>query len=91
VECKNSNRIDAKNADAFNSKSDKHVSNVAKKYFDSLAFLNFTDKNLKKKKIFCYIIEAKSGDIVLRKYLKHASQIYCLLNFKHKKFCLVKL
>lgn len=80
VECKNANRVDAENAEEFKPKSDEHINSIAKKYFDSLAFLNFTDKNLHKKKIFCYIVEAKGGDIVLRNYLKN--RIAKLLPFK---------
>ena len=80
VECKNSNRVDAENAEAFNPKSDKHINGVAQKYYDSLSFLKFTDKNLHKKKIFCYIIESKSGDSVLRNFLR--TRIANLLPFK---------
>ena len=80
VECKNSNRVDAENSEAFNPKSDRYINSVAQKYYDSLSFLNFTDKNLQKKKIFCYIIESKGGDIILRNYLR--TRIANLLPFK---------
>lgn len=70
VECKNANRIDAANPDGFNPKEDKKLTVIARKYYDSLNFCTFEQRGLKKRKIYCYIIEAKAGSITLRNELK---------------------
>lgn len=70
VECKNANRIDAANPDSFNPKEDKKLTIVARKYCDSLNFCSFGECGLKKRKIYCYIIEAKAGSITLRNQLR---------------------
>lgn len=53
-----------------NSKDDKKLTNIAKKYYDSLNFCIFDERGLNKRKIFCYIVEAKAGSITLRNELK---------------------
>lgn len=70
IECKNANRIDAANPDSFNPKEDKKLNIVARKYYDSLNFCSFGKRGLKKRKIYCYVIEAKAGSITLRNQLR---------------------
>ena len=67
IECKNSNRIDAVNSNLNNPNLEKW----AKKFYDSLNFLNFAQRLKNKKKICCFIIEAENGDTVLRNRIKN--------------------
>ena len=71
VECKNSNRVDAKNPDAFNPLENKLIDNIARKYFDSLMFYHFLNKTKNKRKIFCYILESKLGSLTMRNQAKN--------------------
>lgn len=71
VECKNANRIDAVNPDAFNPLENKRIDNIARKYFDSLMFYHFLNKATHKRKIFCYILEAKLGSLTMRNQIKN--------------------
>ncbi|OON98457.1 MAG: hypothetical protein ATN35_04815 [Epulopiscium sp. Nele67-Bin004] len=66
VEYKNSAIKNAVNPAAFNPLDDKKISQVAKKYYDSLTYVNAIDKLERKRKIYIYILEAKNGDSVLR-------------------------
>lgn len=69
VECKNANRIDAANPD-FNPADDKRLTIIARKYYDSLNFCMFSERGLRKRKIYCFIVEAKLGSLTLRNYWK---------------------
>lgn len=69
VECKNANRVDAANPD-FNPAKDKILNTVARKYYDSLNFCVFSERGVNKRKIYCFIVEAKLGSLTLRNYWK---------------------
>ena len=69
VECKNANRIDAANPD-FNPADDKRLNIIARKYYDSLNFCTFSERGLRKRKIYCFIVEAKLGSLTLRNQWK---------------------
>lgn len=69
VECKNANRIDAVNPD-FNPADDKRLNIIARKYYDSLNFCTFSERGLMKRKIYCFIVEAKLGSLTLRNQWK---------------------
>lgn len=69
VECKNANRIDATNPD-FNPADDRKLNVIARKYYDSLNFCMFSERGLRKRKIYCFIVEAKLGSRTLRNRLK---------------------
>ena len=69
VECKNANRVDAANPD-FNPAEDKKLNTVARKYYDSLNFCIFSERGVNKRKIYCFIVEAKLGSLTLRNYWK---------------------
>ncbi len=69
VECKNANRIDATNPD-FNPADDRKLNVVARKYYDSLNFCMFSERGLRKRKIYCFIVEAKLGSLTLRNQWK---------------------
>ncbi len=51
VECKNANQIDAANPD-FNPADDKRLTIIARKYYDSLNFCMFSERGLRKRKIY---------------------------------------
>lgn len=74
VEYKNSAIPDAANANSFNPKDDKKISQVVKKYYDSLTYINSIGKSKTKKKIYIYILEYPSGDVVTRKCLRNRLQ-----------------
>ena len=69
VECKNANRIDAANPE-YNPADDKRLNITARKYYDSLNFCMFSERGLRKRKIYCFIVEAKLGSLTLRNRLK---------------------
>ena len=65
VECKNANRIDAAKPD-FNPADDKKLNVVARKYYDSLNFCMFIGRGLRKRKIYCFVVESKAGSRTLK-------------------------
>ena len=69
VECKNANRIDAANPE-YNPTDDRKLNIIARKYYDSLNFCIFSERGLKKRKIYCFIVEAKTGSRTLRTQCK---------------------
>ena len=69
VECKNANRVDAVNPE-FNPIEDKKLNAIARKYYDSLNFCMFSKRGLSKRKIYCFIVEAKLGSLTLRNQWK---------------------
>lgn len=69
VEYKNSDIQSAFNPLAFNPLDSKKISNVVKKYYDSLTYINAIGKYNKSKK-YIYIVENPNGDSVLRNRIK---------------------
>lgn len=66
IEYKNANVKNAKYPDAFNPLEDKSINKVARKYYDSEAFLQAVGFSKGKRKSYIYIMEAMNGDCVLR-------------------------
>ena len=68
VEYKNANFAGAANPGAFQPGSDKLISKVVRKYYDSCFYLDAIGKN--KPKIYIYILEFPLGDKVTRKLIR---------------------
>ncbi|MFI3227722.1 MAG: hypothetical protein R3Y09_10010 [Clostridia bacterium] len=62
---------------------DKRISQVVKKYYDSLTYINALEKYQSKRKIYIYILEALKADSVLRNKVK--SRLKKLLPFLLQK------
>lgn len=69
VEYKNANIADAARPDAFQPESDKKVSDVFHKFYDSLPYLYLLGKS--KPVWFIYVLEYPHGDIITRKRLRN--------------------
>lgn len=82
MEYKNSNIPNAVNPQAFenNIKEDKHYVKIARKYYDSLIYINNKTGCENKIKEYYYVIECPKADSVLRKYL--AGKIKSKLPFR---------
>lgn len=70
VEYKNANLPQAVHPEAFKPLDDKKLNTVARKYFDSLQFLQSMQHHMHKIKRYIYILECVNGDIVLRKRVR---------------------
>lgn len=70
VEYKNANLPQAVHPEAFKPLDDKKLNTVARKYFDSLQFLQSMQHHIHKIKRYIYILECVNGDIVLRKRVR---------------------
>ncbi|MFI3212899.1 MAG: hypothetical protein R3Y24_06110 [Eubacteriales bacterium] len=66
VEYKNSNIPNAVSPEGFNPLEDKKISQVVKKYYDSLTYISALEKDCTKRKVYVYILEAPKADSVLR-------------------------
>lgn len=71
IECKNANRIDAAKPDKFCPTKPDKIENIARKYFDSLNFCRFSNWGVDKRKIYCYLIEAKAGSLSQRNQIRN--------------------
>jgi hypothetical protein len=69
VEYKNANLAGVAKPDTFEPESDKKVSDVFHKFYDSLPYLYLLDKD--KPVQFIYVLEYPNGDIVTRKRLRN--------------------
>ena len=74
VEYKNADILDAENPEAFNPGGDKKISQVVKKYYDSLTYINAIGKSTTKRKVYIYILEYPNGDAVTRKGIRNRLQ-----------------
>ncbi|GAE90915.1 hypothetical protein JCM21531_4575 [Acetivibrio straminisolvens JCM 21531] len=85
MEYKNSNIPNAVNPQAFENsiKEDKHYVKIARKYYDSLIYINNKTGCENKIKKYYYVIECSKADSVLRKYL--AGKIKSRLPFSLQK------
>lgn len=70
VEYKNANLPQAVHPEAFKPLDDRKLNTVARKYLDSLQFLQAIHCNVSKTKRYVYILECLNGDIVLRKRVR---------------------
>lgn len=70
VEYKNANLPQAVHPEAFKPLDDRKLNTVARKYFDSLQFLQSMHHPMHKVKRYIYILECINGDIVLRKRVR---------------------
>ena len=61
IEYKNYNHRNKIKENDFDPKDDKKITNVARKYFDSLNYLRAINKGIGKKKIYIYILESPLG------------------------------
>lgn len=68
IEYKNANIKNASNPEAFKPKEDKSLNQVAKKFYDSLVYVNST-YNIKPKS-YIYILEAPTADKFLRSQVR---------------------
>ncbi|OOB77025.1 MAG: hypothetical protein BEN19_00400 [Epulopiscium sp. Nuni2H_MBin003] len=66
VEYKNANISNAVNPTGFKPLDDKKLSQVVKKYYDSLSYIKAIGKGKDKKKVYVYILEAPQADSILR-------------------------
>lgn len=64
VEYKNANIPGCSNPAAFKPSGENKINNVAKKYYDSIHYLNIINKNKPRK--YIYILEYPKGDVVSR-------------------------
>lgn len=71
VEYKNADIEGAVNPAAFNPNEDKKISQVVKKYYDSLIYIDAIGKLSFKKKVYVYILEYPKGDVVTRKGIRN--------------------
>ena len=71
MEYKNSNVPNAANPKAFENsiREDKHYMKIARKYYDSLIYINNKAGCENKKKSYYYVIECSKADSVVRKML----------------------
>lgn len=69
VEYKNACVEDAANPEAFNPASDRKISTVTGKFYDSLHYLNLLGKN--KPVQYIYVLEYPNGDVTTRKRLRN--------------------
>lgn len=74
VEYKNADILGALHPEAFNPIGDKKISQVVKKYYDSLTYINAIGKPATKRKVYIYILEYPNGDIVTRKGIRNRLQ-----------------
>jgi len=74
VEYKNADIPNAENPDEFNPNGDKKISQVVKKYYDSLTYINAIGKPHEKRKAYIYILEYPNGDSVTRKGIRNRLQ-----------------
>lgn len=74
VEYKNANIPNAVNPNAFNPNEDKKISQVVKKYYDSLTYITAIGKPMEKRKVYIYILEYPNGDSVTRKGIRNRLQ-----------------
>ncbi len=74
VEYKNANIENAAEANSFDPKSDKKISNILKKYYDSIFYISAIGKLTQKKKIYVYILEYPNGDVITRKGIRNKLQ-----------------
>ncbi|QPW60128.1 hypothetical protein [Clostridium botulinum] len=88
IEYKNSDIAGARNPDAFKEKikKDSHYISIAKKYYGSLLYILGCEKEKNFK--FVYILECKSADTVLRKFIRNKIQLK--LPFKLQKCSEIK-
>ncbi len=70
VEYKNSAIPGAEKPELFKPLDDKKISQVVKKYYDSLTYISALEKYCNKKKVYVYILEAPNADSVLRNKVK---------------------
>lgn len=70
VEYKNANLPNAAHPEAFRPMEDKRLNNIAMKYFNSLQFLQVTNRGMDKQKRYVYVLECLNGDRVLRKRVR---------------------
>lgn len=71
VEYKNSDIPNAIKSEGFTPLEDKKISQVVKKYYDSLTYISALEKDCTKRKIYVYILEAPKADNVLRKRVEN--------------------
>lgn len=81
VEYKNSNHPNARNV--FNPLKNEKLDNVARKYYESIYFLQATRRVENKKKKFVYILEYKNSDSVTLNMVRN--QLICRLPFRLQK------
>ncbi|MEG2521234.1 MAG: hypothetical protein RSA86_07865 [Christensenellaceae bacterium] len=81
IEYKNSAIPNAANAGAFDPSSQKSISKIARKYYDSCIYLDAIGK--KKARTYVYILEYPNGDSTTRKMVRN--KIQTLLPFKLQK------
>lgn len=81
VEYKNANIAHAVKPEAFNTKDNKLYDRLARKYYDSLFYLQLVRKN--KPKYFTFVVEFPNDDIVIRKYMR--SRLKGILPFELQK------
>ena len=70
VEYKNANLPNAANPAAFKPTEDTKINNVARKYYDSLLFLQVLQRGVHKKKKYIYVLECAKGDGFLRRRVR---------------------
>ena len=74
VEYKNANIPNANSPLTFNPKEDKKISQIVKKYYDSLTYINSIGKSKTKRKKYIYILEYPLGDVITRKWIRNRLQ-----------------
>ena len=71
IECKNSNFIGVTQPNEHKPLAPEILRTVARKYFNSLQYIQAIGKGDNKRKVYIYVLEAKNEDINLRKFVKN--------------------
>lgn len=71
IECKNSNFKGVSKPNAFKPVKVNKIEDVAKKYYDSIHFVNGVGKGNNKRFIYIYVVEARNGNITERKAIRN--------------------
>mgnify|MGYP006916248180 CR=1 FL=1 len=71
IECKNANFKGVSRPSAFEPVGANKISDVARKYYDSIHFVNGVGKGKNKSYVYVYIVEARNGNITERKAIRN--------------------
>lgn len=74
VEYKNANIPNASSPSSFSPTDNKKITQIVKKYYDSLIYIYAIGKHKEKKKKYIYILEYPLGDVITRKLIRNRLQ-----------------